>query len=118
MVSKYLLFLLPIISLLLCILFFRVSHLDKMPWIARQKSETPEGQSYQKGLRQIALVGGSFLFSLFLFFRQMDRLDTAKGIDGFSPIVWGLLLLALIVFVGYMLFRIYRSGDSGAFKEG
>ena len=117
LISKYLLFVLPALSLLLCILLFQLSHKDKLPWMARRKAPTPEGRAYQQGIRQVTFVGGSFLLSLFLFFRQMDRLDTAKGISGFSPIVWGLLLLALIIFLGYMFLKLYRSGEPGASKE-
>ena len=95
-VNRYMLLLLPCAGLFLCvvILFIR----------KRQLKERPGGCA----VRQFC-CGLAFCLSLFLFLWQIDLLDRAKQISGFSPIILILMALATIAYCFYGIFHIIRA---------
>lgn len=104
-VSKYFLLLLPLLSILCCTLLYLLSKRTTLPFRSKKKPATAQQiEAFQNGC-----IGENFLFSLFLAFIQLDKLDTAKGTVGFSSLVPILLVLAMIVFLIWSAVKIRQA---------
>lgn len=102
--SKYALLTLPILSFLPTILLWRF--VRQMPAKAADPTISAEKSEKQKGFLRSTCVYGAFLLSLFFFFWQMDRLNTAKNLPGFPPFVPLALLAGLLI---WLIVRLIQS---------
>lgn len=98
--SKYALLTLPILSFLPTILLWQTSGKTADPAIPTEMSEKQE--HFVRSTR----VYGAFLLSLFFFFWQIDRLNTAKSLPGFPPFVPLAFLVGLLV---WLIVRLIQS---------
>lgn len=106
MASKYQLLLFPAISLVICCLLYREARRAK-PLADRegQKPDSAEVKQRQQRYRSEMYTGLNFLCTLFLFFFQIDYLNIAKQIPGFSKLI---LILILIAMAGYLIYAVRR----------
>lgn len=98
---------LPLVSLALSVLFLLAGRRKRLPF---RREPMPKAQ---RTLWEVLCAGESFLFALHLFFWQLDRLNYAKGIQGFSPLVALLALTAIPIFAGYAIRKITLAGKGG-----
>lgn len=98
-VEKYMLLILPFISLLLCFLFY-----DKYKNIYKRKSIQMldnEKKAKKIEISQRNIIGYNFILVLLLFFIQNDILNYHKGLKGSYVIFEILCLVALFIFTLY-----------------
>lgn len=106
MVWKYQLLLFPVISFVICCLLYRESKRAKP--LSDREGEPPQSEEIkrkQQKYRSEMYTGLNFICTLFLFFFQLDYLNQAKQIPGFSRIILVMILLAL---VGYMIYAVRK----------
>lgn len=110
--SKYLLLLLPLISLLFGLLLYLDFRRNALPRLFYRAGSSDALRQKRLAVYQTMELYAAFLLALFLSFWQLDRLNGAKQLPGFAPLVPILLLAALLVWLVYSLIRLLRIKDS------
>lgn len=107
--SKYMLLMLPILSVLLCIALYINAKRQKLPRLFCTKA--PENSNILENKLTVysdMMTGNSLLCSMLLGFWQIDRLNIAKNTNRFSPIILILLIIALIGYTIYQALKIIK----------
>lgn len=94
--SKYALLPLPIVALLICIAVYLM-----IKYFSKSKQNNPDSIKATKN----ALNGSNFILMLLLFFIELDFINKAKQVGGFSPIIILFLMIAFAIFVIYQIIR-------------
>lgn len=95
-ITRYVLLLLPCVGILICIAALLI------------RKTQPESLPVKTAVRQFC-CGIAFCSSLFLLLWQINLLDQAKQIIGFSPIILFLTALATTAYCCYGIFHIIQA---------
>ncbi len=105
--SKFILLILPVISTFICIVLHTIG--TKVKNLIVNAKLTNRIIVGNLKIKYESLIGFNFILALTFFFTQLNLLNSAKEIAGFSPIIIVACIIGLIVFGIYQITRLIKA---------